>query len=68
MKKLIRNAIRCNNCKDIIESKHTHDFKFCKCGMVGIDGGLNYTRRIFKNSPNDFTDLSEWREVEEIEI
>ena len=67
MKKLIRNAIRCNNCKDIIESKHTHDFKFCKCGMVGIDGGLNYTRRIFKNSPNDFTDLSEWGEVEEIE-
>ena len=69
-KKLIRNAIQCTNCGDIIESKHRHDFKFCKCGTVAVDGGLNYTRRIFKNSPNDFIDLSEWAEVkvEETEI
>lgn len=63
-KKLIRNAIQCTNCRDIIESKHRHDFKFCKCGMVAVDGGLDYARRTFKNSPLDFMDLSEWEEVE----
>lgn len=67
-KKLIRNAIQCTNCRDIIESKYTHDFKVCRCGTVAVDGGLSYTKRIFKNSPDDFLDLSEWAEVEEIEI
>lgn len=64
-KKLIRNAIQCVNCRDIIESKHTHDFKWCKCGTVAVDGGLSYARRCFKNSPNDFIDLSEYGKVEE---
>lgn len=64
-KKLIRNAIKCNHCGDIIESTYTHDFKFCKCGTVAVDGGLSYTRRVFTNSPNDFTDLSEYSKVEE---
>lgn len=62
-KKLIRNAIQCNHCGDIIESKYTHDFKFCKCKSVAVDGGLSYARRVFTNSSNDFTDLSEWEEI-----
>jgi hypothetical protein len=36
--------IRCLKCGDIIESKHVHDFKFCKCENIFIDGGNNYTR------------------------
>lgn len=67
-KKLIRNAIQCVNCKDIIESRYTHDFKWCKCSTVAVDGGLSYTKRSFKNSPNDFIDLSEWGESEENRI
>lgn len=66
-KKLIRNAIQCTHCNDVIESKRTHEFKWCKCGTVAVDGGLSYARRCFKNSPNDFMDLSEWEEVEENE-
>lgn len=65
-KKLIKNAIKCNHCGDIIESKHRHDFKFCKCKTVAVDGGLDYTRRIVKNSLDDYTDLSEWEEIVEI--
>ena len=64
-KKLIKNAIKRNHCGDIIESKHTHDFKWCKCQTVFVDGGLEYTRRGFKNSPNDFKDLSEWGDIDE---
>lgn len=33
-KKIIRNRIKCNHCKDIIESTYRHDFKWCKCGKV----------------------------------
>lgn len=66
-KKLIKNVIQCTNCKDIIESEYTHDFKWCKCGTVAVDGGLSYAKRSFKNSPADFMDLSEWEEVEENE-
>ena len=64
MLKIITNKIRCNHCGDEIESKFTHNFKFCKCGTVSVDGGKSYLRRSFKNSPNDFTDLSEYEEVD----
>lgn len=36
--------IRCLKCNDIIESKHVHDFKKCKCGSCFIDGGDEHTR------------------------
>ena len=62
-KKLIRNAIKCNYCGDVIESKHTHDFKWCSCETVFIDGGLEYSRRGFKNSQDDFTDMCEYEEI-----
>lgn len=40
------NKIRCKKCGDVIESVHRHDFKFCKCGAVAVDGGQDYCRRI----------------------
>ena len=43
---LIKNAIKCNKCGDEIESTHRHDFKFCSCESVAIDGGLTYQRII----------------------
>ena len=39
MPRIIRNAIRCKKCGDIIESKTVHDFKFCSCGSCAVDGG-----------------------------
>ena len=42
--RLTRNAIRCKACEDVIESTHRHDFKYCKCGKVFVDGGLEYCR------------------------
>lgn len=40
------NRIKCNKCGDVIQSIHRHDFKMCKCGSCGADGGLSYLRRI----------------------
>lgn len=67
MKKIIRNAIRCKFCSDVIESETVHDFKFCSCKTVAVDGGQEYLRRCFKNSPEDFEDLSVTEEVEDEE-
>lgn len=39
MPRIIRNAIRCEKCGDIIESKTIHDFKCCSCGACAVDGG-----------------------------
>ena len=40
MPKIIRNAIRCKKCGDVIESKTVHDFKFCSCGYLRRCGNL----------------------------
>ena len=58
MKKIIKNAARCKLCGDVIESKHTHDYKRCSCGAVAVDGGHDYLKRSYKNSRDDFEDLS----------
>jgi hypothetical protein len=58
MNRLIRNAAQCLRCNDIIESKHRHDFVWCKCGAVAVDGGLEYARRVGKQE--DMEDLCEW--------
>lgn len=60
--KIYTNKIQCVKCNDIIESKYTHDFKFCKCGNVAVDGGKEYLKRCFKTDTNDFIDLSEYEE------
>ena len=36
--------IKCLKCGDIIESVHRHDFKWCSCQSVAVDGGKDYTR------------------------
>lgn len=53
---ILRNAIKCNKCESIIKSEHTHDFKWCKCKSVAVDGGHEYLRRV--GEPNDYTELS----------
>ena len=59
MYKIIGNKIKCNKCGDIIESIFIHDFKFCKCGAVAVDGGHDYLRRSGK--------CEDWEELSEIE-
>ena len=55
-KKIIKNCIKCKHCGDVIESETTHDFKFCSCGKVAIDGGKCYLKRT--GNPNDWEELS----------
>jgi len=62
---IIKNQIKCNYCGDIIESKSLHDFKWCSCGKVAVDGGHSYTKRCFTHSPKDYIEMSV---VENLEI
>jgi hypothetical protein len=45
----VRHAIYCKLCKDTIESKDEHNFKWCSCGSIGIDGGIKDGNRILGN-------------------
>lgn len=62
MFKIRTNKIKCNKCGDIIESLSVHDFRFCSCGAVAVDGGHYYLRRI--GNEEDWEDLSEYWEDE----
>lgn len=57
-KKILVNKIQCKKCKDIIESKHVHDFKWCVCKSIAVDGGLEYLRRV--GNLEDIIELSEF--------
>ncbi len=58
---IIKNRALCNKCKDIIESKHVHDFVSCKCGAISIDGGKEYLKR----GASDWKDLVDLSEIVE---
>lgn len=58
---ILKNAIRCKKCGDVIVSKSRHDFKFCKCGACAVDGGHDYLRRV--GDPDFWEDASIIEEV-----
>lgn len=58
--KIISNKIQCGLCGDIIESKHVHDFVWCSCKLVAVDGGKEYLRRL--GNECDYVEMSETKE------
>lgn len=56
----ITNAVKCKRCGDIIYSRARHDFRYCSCKNIAIDGGFDYVRIIgFQN---------DWEKVKPFEI
>ena len=43
---IVVNQVRCKKCEDTPFSAHRHDFKYCKCGSIAVDGGQEYLRRV----------------------
>lgn len=56
MRKILFNRIKCKKCGDVIECVTVHDFKFCRCQTVAVDGGHEYFRRV--GNCGDWEDLS----------
>jgi len=52
------NRVRCNSCKEIITSEHQHDFRWCKCHSIAVDGGTAYLKRC--GDLEGYIDLSEY--------
>lgn len=57
---IIKNKAKCLKCGDIIESKHTHDFVWCKCESIAVDGGKDYLKRV--GELDNMQELSEFTE------
>ena len=55
---IVKNCIKCKKCGDIIESESRHDFKYCSCKRVAVDGGHDYLRRCFIDGQDDYEELS----------
>ena len=49
---ILVNRAKCLKCGDIIESTYRHDFKWCKCGALAVDGGQDYIKRCFESLEN----------------
>lgn len=58
--RLRRNAARCRLCATVVETRHRHELQVCSCGAVGVDGGLDYLRRLGRAA--DREELNEWEE------
>jgi len=46
---IFENKAKCLSCGDVIMSKNRHDFIWCSCGKLGVDGGSHYAKRIFQS-------------------
>lgn len=63
--RIVRNAVRCGRCQEVIESRHRHDFVRCGCKLSAVDGGWSYLRRVGWHALSE--DLSVVVDVEEDE-
>lgn len=61
LQRLKRNRARCRKCGDVIESKSRHDFVWCKCKAIFVDGGPDYERA--GGDLNVFEGMYEYEEV-----
>jgi len=52
------NGAVCVNCGDFIRSKNRHDFKYCSCESIAVDGGSWYPRRL--GDEYDYIDVLEF--------
>lgn len=63
MNLLIKHAIKCKKCGDIIESQSIGDTKKCSCGACTVSGGVIYPK-IYAANFDDYDDLSERCDVD----
>ena len=53
---VFENKAKCLPCGEVIMSKHKHDFVWCSCGKLGVDGGSWYCKRLYQN-------VEDWEEL-----
>ena len=53
---IIVNQVKCKKCEDTPFSATIHDFKYCKCGSIAVDGGQSYLKR--SGNLHDYEEMS----------
>ena len=54
---ILSNQAKCLKCGDEPFSAFTHDFKYCECENIFVDGGMSYIRHGF-NDKSKYMNLS----------
>lgn len=54
--RILLNAIQCRKCLAVVVSRHVHDFVWCPCHAVAVDGGTDYLKRV--GELKSYTELS----------
>lgn len=57
---ILSNQVVCLKCGTRPFSANRHDFRYCKCRAVAVDGGTEYLRRLWTGGPAEevFSELS----------
>ena len=63
MRNIIRKAIQCKLCGNVIESTSRHNYVECTCGLCSVDGGYDYLRRSYEE--DCYIELSITEDVDE---
>lgn len=67
-RRLIRNAAKCLQCGDVVESRHRWDCNLCTCGALMVDGGTDYIKRGWiDDDTHGIEEMCEWEEVSDSE-
>ena len=44
------NAFECPKCSALVFSRTRHDYRWCPCKEIAVDGGLEYSRVVYKGN------------------
>lgn len=44
------SAVECAKCEAVVYSRARHDFHWCPCGAIAIDGGFDYKKVCYRDA------------------
>ena len=51
-------AFKCPKCSAVVFSRTRHDYRWCPCKTIAVDGGLDYSRVVYKESFPESVELT----------
>ena len=60
---ILSNQAECLNCGDKPFSATRHDYKFCECGNISVDGGMDYLHHSYKEKEAYKNISIEWDDI-----
>jgi len=50
-------AFKCPKCSALVYSRTRHDYRRCPCKAIAVDGGLDYSRVVYKETFPDAVEI-----------